>query len=484
MRANRTLLAALCVLVATSFARAEDQMPWQVNVETAQQLAAKTNRLVVIHFWAPWCKPCMRLEKEVFSRVETAKALEANFVFVKVNADEAPSTTRSFGVSSLPTDVIVTPQGRLVSQFQSPPTANQYVAQLNQAAAGHRELARRSAPPTAPAVPVAASPAVVSAPPAAAAMTAPPVAPPPAYAPATSAPPVYAPAPVAPPAAAPSAYVAPPAAPAPAAAPVNSPAQVATNDRYSEYYRQQQVAAPAADAAPPVASTLPVEAAPAAPVAAGVAPEAALAGQFPAAPVGASAQAAPAQAPMTSEVAPAAAAPPTVVAPAMPVASAAAPVQPPVAQSSSVVTQENYTAPVAYQPSTSAPQLPPGCPPAALDGNCPVTLMERRQWAVGNRAWGAVHRGRTYLFVGPDEKEKFLANPDLYSPVLAGLDPVLALDNQQIVPGKREFGFFGPDNRVYLFADEASLKRFEANPRRYAAEVLQAQAAPTGTMVR
>jgi YHS domain-containing protein len=137
--------------------------------------------------------------------------------------------------------------------------------------------------------------------------------------------------------------------------------------------------------------------------------------------------------------------------------------------------QEAYNAHAAYQPSAQAPQLPPGCPPAALDGNCPVTLMERRQWATGNRAWGAIHRGRTYLFVGPDEKEKFLANPDFYSPVLAGNDPVLALDNQMLVPGRREFGFFGPDNRVYLFADEASLKRFEANPRRYAAEVLQAQ---------
>jgi YHS domain-containing protein len=30
------------------------------------------------------------------------------------------------------------------------------------------------------------------------------------------------------------------------------------------------------------------------------------------------------------------------------------------------------------------------------------------------------------------------------------------------------------DNRVYLFANEASRQRFEQNPRRYAAETLQA----------
>ena len=53
-------------------------------------------------------------------------------------------TARLYGVSSIPTDVIITPNGRLVSQLQSPPSANQYVAQMNQAATGHRELA---APP-------------------------------------------------------------------------------------------------------------------------------------------------------------------------------------------------------------------------------------------------------------------------------------------------------------------------------------------------
>lgn len=439
MRAFSRILLALCALTLALPARAEDQMPWQVNVETAQQLAARTNRLVLIHFWAPWCKPCMRLEKEVFSRADTAKALEANFVFVKVNADEAPGTTRSFGVSSLPTDVIVTPQGRLVSQFQSPPTAAQYITQLNQAAAGHRELARRS---PGPAVPPAAATAPVTTP-------------------------------------APQAVVAPVAAPptpavaAPAPAPVTSAAMPldpnatgaapAPTDRYAEYYPQQQLAQGAAASpapAAPVAGPQP----PAFQQPASVAPPVAVAppSDSPAQPPAAS----PVQQPVAAQSQPVAASPP---APQTPMTAQASP------GGAGYPPQEAYNAHAAYQPTAQAPQLPPGCPPAALDGNCPVTLMERRQWATGNRAWGAIHRGRTYLFVGPDEKEKFLANPDFYSPVLAGNDPVLALDNQILVPGRREFGFFGPDNRVYLFADEASLKRFEANPRRYAAEVLQAQ---------
>ncbi|MEX0978330.1 MAG: thioredoxin family protein, partial [Pirellulales bacterium] len=145
----RSLGAALVCAAATTSALAADQMPWQPNLETAQRVAAKSNRLVLIHFWAPWCRPCVRLEQEVFANAATAKALEANFVMVKINADETPATTRMYGISSLPSDVITTPTGRLVSQMQSPPTANQYITQMNQAAAGHRALARKPDPQSA-----------------------------------------------------------------------------------------------------------------------------------------------------------------------------------------------------------------------------------------------------------------------------------------------------------------------------------------------
>jgi YHS domain-containing protein len=87
--------------------------------------------------------------------------------------------------------------------------------------------------------------------------------------------------------------------------------------------------------------------------------------------------------------------------------------------------------------------------------------------------WGAVHRGRTYVFTGPAEQQKFLANPDRYSPVMSGNDPVLALNQGQSVVGRREFGWFFND-RVYLFSSEESLNEFARNPNRYSAEITAA----------
>ncbi len=73
------------------------------------------------------------------------------------------------------------------------------------------------------------------------------------------------------------------------------------------------------------------------------------------------------------------------------------------------------------RPSAFVAPAPPGAEPGpnsaplALDGFCPVTLAEKHQWARGNRRFGVIHRGRTYLFAGPDEQRRFMADPDRYA---------------------------------------------------------------------
>jgi YHS domain-containing protein len=122
------------------------------------------------------------------------------------------------------------------------------------------------------------------------------------------------------------------------------------------------------------------------------------------------------------------------------------------------------------QPASVA-TVPPGNPPLGMDGYCPVHLTEGQDWKRGDARWGAIHRGRTYLFVSQGCQQKFLANPDRYSPVLEGHDPVVAVEENKLVAGKREFGVFY-EGRVYLFASEATLDRFSTSPERYI-QVLQ-----------
>jgi protein disulfide-isomerase len=105
------------------------------------------------------------------------------------------------------------------------------------------------------------------------------------------------------------------------------------------------------------------------------------------------------------------------------------------------------------------------------------------KWVPGDPRWGVMHRGRTYWFVGASEQQQFLTDPDRYSPALSGIDPVLAFDHRQQVPGKREHSI-DYDNIFYMFASEATLQQFAANPDRYAASARQAMGIPRGRLVR
>jgi len=113
----------------------------------------------------------------------------------------------------------------------------------------------------------------------------------------------------------------------------------------------------------------------------------------------------------------------------------------------------------------------PGKLGPGLDGMCPVELSEHQAWVAGDRRWGAHHRGRLYLFAGEVQQQRFLANPDYYSPVLSGYDPVVALREGRYVPGYRSHGAFY-HGRVFLFASEANLAEFYRSP----GEVAQAVA--------
>lgn len=164
----------------------------------------------------------------------------------------------------------------------------------------------------------------------------------------------------------------------------------------------------------------------------------------------------------------------------------------PVTPSNAIAQGPAQTAPAQTAPAQTAlgqqPQRQPvtpiqsGSAPIGLEGRCPVTLVVKNKWKPGDKRWGAVHRGKTYLFAGPEEQQRFLANPDNYSPVLAGMDVVRLAANGRIVEGTRRYGVLfdddgsGPrESRIYLFDSVDSRNRFEAEPGKYLRPVMAAQ---------
>jgi thioredoxin 1 len=71
------------------------------------------DRPVVVDFWAEWCPPCRTISR---SLAELAGEFGDRVVVAKLNTDENPEATRTYGVLSLPT-LLVFRRGEVVGSI-------------------------------------------------------------------------------------------------------------------------------------------------------------------------------------------------------------------------------------------------------------------------------------------------------------------------------------------------------------------------------
>src|SRR6185369_15427791 len=72
----------------------------------------KSDKLVLVDFWAEWCGPCKMIGPAV---EELANDYEGKAVVAKLNVDENQQTTVKYGVRSIPT-LLVFKKGQVVDK--------------------------------------------------------------------------------------------------------------------------------------------------------------------------------------------------------------------------------------------------------------------------------------------------------------------------------------------------------------------------------
>jgi len=101
--------------------------------------------------------------------------------------------------------------------------------------------------------------------------------------------------------------------------------------------------------------------------------------------------------------------------------------------------------------------------PMALDGFCPVSILQMQKWIKGSPEFKTVYDGRTYLFSDRQHKDAFLADPVKFVPALGGDCVVTFARWGNRVPGNVYHSALRK-GRLFLFADEQAKETFEADP--------------------
>ncbi len=85
-----------------------------VTDDTFEQQVLKSERPVMVDFWAPWCGPCRAVAPIL---EDLATEYDNRVVIAKVNTDENPRYMNEYGIMAIPT-MIVFRNGQVVDRIE------------------------------------------------------------------------------------------------------------------------------------------------------------------------------------------------------------------------------------------------------------------------------------------------------------------------------------------------------------------------------
>ena len=111
---------------------------WSHDVGQSVKLSKRLDRPLLIHFFASWCGPCKQMEATVLDTSALKRRLAGRVVAVKVDFDRDRATAARYGVRLLPTDVLVSPDGKVLARTTGGQGLRSYLATFDGAASRYR----------------------------------------------------------------------------------------------------------------------------------------------------------------------------------------------------------------------------------------------------------------------------------------------------------------------------------------------------------
>ena len=108
-----TFLAVSLVAAWYSFYAPPNSVAWAESYVSAQQEAADTGKPIILFFTGEWCAPCRVMKRQVWADPEVAALVNAQFVTVAVDVDDAESAPlmERYNVVGPPVTIVTDAQG-------------------------------------------------------------------------------------------------------------------------------------------------------------------------------------------------------------------------------------------------------------------------------------------------------------------------------------------------------------------------------------
>lgn len=106
------------------------QGDWIESLDEAQRISAEKKIPVILHFEASWCGACRRMDSQVLNDSAVKEYLGDRVIGIRVDADRHRDLIDQYQVATLPTEIVIAPDGTEGARYVGAVSLRSYLTRL------------------------------------------------------------------------------------------------------------------------------------------------------------------------------------------------------------------------------------------------------------------------------------------------------------------------------------------------------------------